>query len=148
MLFGLVILLASYARNKKKISFPEFVDILLLTIFFGLLAFIPEQQVFAEGSFTELTTSGFLWAFIFNVLIFLDLVGIILLGGIRKEKLMVNIGSIALFILIIQKYFSFFGDLDRGFFFLTAGLLLIVVGWAMEKNRRRMLKEISNQIHL
>lgn len=137
-----------YAKKKRKISFVEVTDSLVLIIFFAILAILPEQQIFIEsGAFDNaLTSTGVMWAFLFNILIFFDLVGIILLGSIRKSAFLVNLGSILLFLLIILKYFSFFDALDRGLFFIGAGLLLLVAGWALEKSRRKLMGEIRNKI--
>jgi len=46
--------------------------------------------------------------------------------------------------LIFVKYFDwFFTFLDKSVFFISAGVLLFVVGWLMEKGRRYMLAEIE-----
>src|SRR3990167_1184689 len=143
---------ALYTIAKKLVSPFEFLAVLLLTFLFGVIALLPQQSMFlqAGNSYSfysggqELSSSGVLWAVIFNFAIFFELLGLIFSGYLRRETWLINLGALFLFILIIVKYFDwFFTFLDKSIFFIGAGILLFVVGWLMEKGRRNILQNIS-----
>lgn len=158
--FSLFIFLVSlagvtlYTVVKKLISPIEFLAILLLTLLFGTIALLPEQSMFLKSGNSydfyfggqELSSSGVLWAIIFNFTIFFELLGLILSGYLRRETWLINLGAFFLFLLIIVKYFDwFFTFLDKSIFFIGAGVLLFAVGWFMEKGRRMMISNIEKQ---
>lgn len=136
-----------YCLNKKLISATEAGAIVILAIFFSIIAFVPEQNMFANrvnSSKTMLSSAGILWAVIFNILLFLELLGIIFLGYYKRENRLINLGAILFFLLIVVKYFDwFFTFLDKSLFFIGAGILLFVVGFLMEKGRRRIISAIK-----
>ena len=148
-LFGTTIYLAS----KKALHIGEVIAVLVFTSLFSITAFLPEQSMFikkgidpAYYSTNQLSVSGVLWAIIFNVVLFFELLGIIFLGYIRREEWLVNIGTFFLFLLIIVKYFDwFFTFLDKSIFFIGAGILLFAVGWFMEKGRRYVISEMHSE---
>ena len=142
-----------YSANKKLISPFELIAVFVFTALFGLVALLPEQNMFIQSgsryglySGGELSGKGVFWALIFNLAVFLELLGLIFSGYIRKEGWLINLGAFFLFLLIIVKYFDwFFTFLDKSIFFIGAGILLFVVGWFMEKGRRYILKEIKSE---
>lgn len=142
-----------YSLNKKIISGYETAAIIILIIIAISIAIAPEQKLFAshysissDSYATELSNSGIIWAIIFNIAAFLELLGIIFTGYIRKERWFINLGALFLFIFIIAKYFDwFFTFLDKSLFFLIAGALLLFVGYFMEKGRRYMVSNIKNE---
>jgi len=157
---SLFILLASlvgvalYTVAKKLVSPFEFLAVLLLTFLFGVIALLSQQSMFLqEGNSSSfysggqaLSSSGVLWAVIFNFAVFFELLGLIFSGYLRRETWLINLGAFFLFLLIIVKYFSwFFTFLDKSIFFIGAGILLFVVGWFMEKSRRMMISNIKAQ---
>lgn len=141
------------ALMKKFIFKVEAVAVLFLAGFFITLAFLPEQSIFLlnKGHYgfygtNELSENGFFWAIVFNMLIFLDLIGIIFLGYFKKENWLVNLGTFLIFILIFVKYFDwFFSFLHKSIFFVVAGILLFIVGWVMEKGRRSLISNIEKE---
>lgn len=140
-----------YGFSQKFIFSSEALAILLLIILFGVIALLPEQTMFLKqrGYYrvAGLSSTGILWAIIFNILIFLELVGIIFLGYLKRENWLVNLGVFFIFILIFVKYFDwFFAFLDKSIFFIGAGILLLVLGWFMEKGRRYMISRIKSEI--
>lgn len=139
-----------FGMLRKLILTSEFVGILLLTVLFGVLIFLPEQSMLVrQGRFLsgELSTNGIFWAIIFNLAIFFELLGLIFSGYLRKEEWLVNVGTLFLFLLIIAKYFDwFFSFLDKSIFFIGAGILLFVVGWFMEKGRKYMIANMKGEV--
>lgn len=148
---GAFIGLAVYAFMKKAVSVAEVAALVFLATLFAVFTFLPEQALFEKSSrgyysyySAALTGSGVFWAAVFNVLVFCELVAVIFSGYARKESWLINIGMIGLFLLIGFKYFDwFFTFLDKSIFFIGAGVLLLVIGWLMEKNRRRLIADIQ-----
>lgn len=142
-----------YALNKKILFKSEALAISLLVIMYIIIALLPAQRLFLEqrdyyGIYqgAEFSSTGIFWAIIFNILIFLELVGIILLGYMKRENWLINLGTFFLFLLILAKYFDwFFAFLDKSVFFIGAGILLFVVGWFMEKGRRYIISGIKSE---
>jgi hypothetical protein len=149
-----IIGLTFYGTKQKIISLFEFLGILILTLFFGTIVFLSEQVTFisAENSHNlyfngeDLSSSGILWALIYNFTVFFTLLGVILSGYLRREIWLINLGALFLFLLIIIKYFNwFFTSVDKSIFFISAGVLFFAIGWFMEKGRRLMLINIREQ---
>ncbi|MDP3947320.1 MAG: hypothetical protein Q8Q41_01355 [bacterium] len=145
---------AFYTMAKKLMSPFEFLAVFLLALLFGAIILLPQQSVFlqAGGSYNfypggqELSSSGVLWASIFNLVLFFELLGLIFSGYSRRETWLINLGALFLFLLIIAKYFDwFFTFLDKSIFFIGAGVLLLAVGWFMERGRRYMISNIKAQ---
>lgn len=143
-----------YSWYKKILAWYEAVGAGVLAALFGIITFLPPQVMFINGQFGwgylsdsgQLTAEGLSWAVVFNVLIFVELVAIIFLGYLRREKWLVDFGAVILFLLVIVKYFDwFFSFLDKSLFFIGAGFLLLIVGWLMERGRRYVLAEINSQ---
>lgn len=142
-----------YNLSKNLVFKSEAVAIGFLVVLFCLIAFLPEQMIFLEQKdyyrvyrSTELSSSGILWAIFFNILIFLELLGIIFLGYLKREGWLINLGVFFIFILIFVKYFHwFFTFLDKSIFFIGAGILLLVTGWFLEKGRRYLLSTIKRE---
>jgi hypothetical protein len=138
-----------YVWSQKLMSLFEVLAIFILTGLFGFMIIMPEQSMFLSGRGYyggTLSSEGVLWALIFNLAIFFELLGLILSGYVRRETWLVNLGALFLFLLIIVKYFDwFFTFMDKSLFFIGAGILLFLVGWFMERGRRYMISNIKAQ---
>jgi len=143
-----------YSAAQKLLSPFELLAVFALTCLFGITALLPEQTMFVQttqsyGFYSgggELSSTGVLWALVYNFAIFFELLGLIFSGYARHETWLINLGALFLFLLIIVKYFDwFFSSLDKSIFFIGAGILLFVVGWFMEKGRRYMISNIKSQ---
>lgn len=122
MLAGVVTLAVLYARRGG----PErrwLLPVVLLPVGAVLLAqYLPET----------------VWIVLFNLLLFGGAVGMVTLGIRRRMELLVNLGLISFVIHLITRYFDlFFSAMDRSLFFILGGVLLLVGGWFLERNRRR-----------
>lgn len=143
-----------YTLSRKLVFKSEIAAILFLVVLFGIIALLPEQKTFLNANDyyavydedSELSITGILWGIFFNILIFLELLGIVFLGYLKREDWLINLGVFFIFILIFVKYFDwFFTFLDKSIFFIGAGILLFVVGWFMEKGRRYLLSTIKRE---
>lgn len=146
-----------YSAAQKLLSPFELIAVFALTGLFGVTALVPEQTMFIPRGLTnnfylysnsgELSSTGVLWALIYNLAVFFELLGLILSGYVRRETWLINLGALFLFLLIIIKYFDwFFTFLDKSIFFIGAGILLFVVGWFMERGRKYMISNIKARI--
>ena len=139
-----------YTVSKRSLSIYELVFVLIIAALAASLVFMPTLSIMSKESAydlfdfygtQQLTSDGVVWAAIFNACVFIELVGMIFIGYFRKESWYVNYGAIFLFIFIAIKYFDwFFQFLDKSVFFITAGILLLILGWGMEKGRRYVIK--------
>jgi hypothetical protein len=142
-----------YNLNRNLVFKSEAIVIVFLVGLFCIITLLPEQQLFLRQKNydliyrgTELSSGGILWAIFFNILVFFELLGIIFLGYLKRENLLINLGVFFVFILIFFKYFDwFFTFLDKSIFFIGAGILLFVVGWFMEKGRRYLISIIKKE---
>lgn len=143
-----------FTTSQRAMSPKELVAVLVLAVLFITIAFLPEQNLLVQGGFDRgtgytsgsYTSAGILWAIIFNLLIFFEVLGLVFLGYVRREKWLINIGALFLFFLIAVKYFDwFFTFLDKSIFFIGAGILLFIVGWFMERGRRNVLQNIESK---
>ncbi|MAF20866.1 MAG: hypothetical protein CMI55_04305 [Parcubacteria group bacterium] len=130
-----------YTLSRKLISGYQVMAVILLAILFCSILFTSGAEMFVKKR--QLTSAGVFWAVVYNIVIFFAILGLIFSGYIRREKRLINLGAIFLFLLILVKYFDwFFQSLDKSIFFIGAGILLFVVGWFMEKGRRRVISKL------
>jgi len=72
-----------------------------------------------------------------NTVTLLTIIGILLLGGQRSEKWMINIAAFLLIIWMLVTYGAWSSTLlGSGTVFILGGLFLLLVGWGVEKGRR------------
>ncbi len=68
------------------------------------------------------------------------IVGIIVLGYIKRYNAYINIGILFFVLDVIARYFDFFWELlPRSIFFITGGIMLLAGGIFLEKKRRKVL---------
>ena len=129
---GLIFIVgAFYSLGKNLVRPIEGAVLFIYGAIFGLSVFLPD---ISEGK-----QSLYLAAF-FNIFLLIHLVALLFAGYLKKKDWFINLGSLSLFVFIIVKYFDWaFDFLDKSVFFISAGILLIVLGWFMEKGRRYML---------
>lgn len=139
------------AVAKKTMSWNLAAAVSLLGIFFLLIPFFPNKPLwdisggyYYAGGAGGLSGYGVVWITIFNLLTLLALLGLILSGYRQKEPWQVNFGAVFLFFFILVKYFDwFFTFMDKSAFFIGAGVLLFVVGYFMEKSRRKIVQQLN-----
>jgi len=81
---------------------------------------------------------------VFNLLLVIQILGIIALGVINKREAFVNIGIVFFVIDLSTRYIELTVDmLDTSLAFIVGGLLLLGVGYGMERARRRLLRQFG-----
>lgn len=140
-----------YTLRKKAISIFEAIFLFLIVMLFTMFTFVgPQQTLIINSAYSylyELNSLGSILAILFNILTFVSVLGVIFSGYIRRESWIINYGALLMFLFIILKYFDWFFDfLDKSLFFISAGLLMLFIGFFMEKGRRYMMSEIKKEI--
>jgi len=80
----------------------------------------------------------------FNLLYAIQVVGVIVLGYLRRNRAYVNLGLLFFVLDVLGRYFDiFYGLLPRALFFIGGGFLLLVGGILLEKKRRMVLASFN-----
>lgn len=80
----------------------------------------------------------------FNLLYALQVIGVIVLGYLRRNRAYINLGLVFFVLEVIARYFDFFWKLlPRSLFFIGGGLLLLAGGIVLEKKRRKVLASFN-----
>ncbi len=156
VIFAGAVLLIGLSIKRRAMSIGESVGVIIFVGLFGLMLFAPaselflKEKIFAWVRTTEsFTAAGMIWAVVFNLAVFLQILGLMLSGYVRREEWLINLSAILMFLLIAIKYFDwFFTFLDKSVFFIGAGILLFVVGWLMERGRRYVLNAAEHSHEL
>ena len=129
---GVIFAVGIFYSLGKNIAKPiEGAALFIYGAVFGLSVFLPDVS---DGE-QDLYLAAFL-----NIFLLIHLVALLFAGYLKKKDWFINLGSLSLFVFIIVKYFDWaFDFLDKSVFFISAGILLLVLGWFMEKGRRYML---------
>jgi uncharacterized membrane protein len=120
-------------RSEKRLSFrlaePA---IIILTIIGGWFMAI------------HMFESAAPYVILFNLLLVIQIFGIIGLGVINKREAFVNIGIVFFVIDLSTRYIELTVDmLGTSLAFIIGGLLLLGVGYSMERARRRLLRQFG-----
>lgn len=112
---------------------PVMMLLLVLAAYFGLLfGGVKEEQAMSYA-----LASNLLYAFF--------IVGMIVIGYFKRMLTYINIGLAFFAIDITARYFDYFWKLlPRSIFFVIGGLMLILGGVVLERQRRRVLGAISS----
>lgn len=133
-IFSIIFTFINLFFNPSESKLNIFENIIVLTLIVPVLLFF----------FFPPTT--IIYTIIFNLLFFGLMIFLIFRGYQREDISLVNTGFFYLAIFILVKYFDFFfGLLDRSLFFMVGGLILILGGIAMEKERRRIKSDFINK---
>lgn len=88
--------------------------------------------------------SGSLVAIAFNLLLFAGLLWLIYAGMHSDDRFMVNIGFVFFGLTLLTRYFdTFWSLLNRSYFFMIGGLILIAGGYFLERKRRQLTHKIG-----
>jgi uncharacterized membrane protein len=115
-------------RRPSPTTFPELAALVVLLFLGGLLFFV-------EGGL------GAPMAILFNLVLFALIIGAIAVGYWNREPAWINVGTLFFALLVIVRYFDWCWELlPRSLFFISAGLLLLFGGMALERTRRRVIE--------
>ncbi|MCX7830762.1 MAG: DUF2157 domain-containing protein, partial [Acidobacteria bacterium] len=136
LIFAFCLLVNFFFAKKDKFIIAESALLLFLFIFaVWYLSTAQSESGKSRGDFFVIVT---------NIIYFLMIVGIIILGFKKKDKVYINIGLIFFVFDVFARYFDFFFKLlPRSIFFIAGGLMLIFGGIFLEKKRRKILKSFN-----
>lgn len=138
-------------------SYAVTVVVALITTIVSLFRDRGEKHTFREGVFLILlviaaaglsVSAQFLSHTVFllltNIILFLVITAVIVIGYQNREPVLINFGLVFFVLDVIARYFDFFWDmLDKSVFFMIGGVLLILGGTLLERNRRKVLREMK-----
>lgn len=147
---GAYFLVVSYIFSKRTDLIKEGAVSVIPIIFFGILSLIPDLDLFTSasryyGGGSEMTFAGIVLALILNIFIFAVLLGIIYYGYINRDEKAVSTGTVLMFILMAVKYFDwFYSFMDRSIFFISAGVVMLGMGFLMEYGRKSLIQSMKS----
>jgi len=119
-------------RDRKNVM--EFYELFIPV---SLLVFTPVVALFARYNF-------WLMPVIFNIILFILIIGVMYLGIAKKDKTLVNMSLFAFGVAVFSRYVEYLWNVINGYlFFLIAGLLLIGLAILLEKNRRKLFLRLE-----
>ncbi len=96
----------------------------------------------------ELLDSGWLWGGLACLALFLLNIGMIRTGLATGRESWINLGMGFIALNIVTRYFLLFGTmLQGGVFFIVTGLLIIGLGWYLERKRRSLVGAVRKEAH-
>jgi uncharacterized membrane protein len=83
-----------------------------------------------------------IFAAVFNAMLIVVIIAIIVVGVVKRKSYFINLGLVFFGVLIVTRYIDLmWGMLDGALLFITTGMLLLLVGFLLERMRRRLTKE-------
>jgi hypothetical protein len=115
-------------------------NLLKVEIWFGVGLIFLLHLVF----YVDLSAFVTLWLIVSNILAMAFCAGVTYLGLLRRDKLMINIGSILMLILVMIKFYDLgYKFLDRSLFALLAGLFFILAGLLLTHFRNSLIRRLD-----
>jgi len=103
--------------------------------------------VFAHLLGIELLDSGWLWGGLACLALFLLNVGLVRAGLASGRESWINLGMGFIALNIVTRYFLLFGSmLEGGVFFIVTGLLVLGLGWYLERKRRKLVGAVRKEV--
>jgi uncharacterized membrane protein len=95
----------------------------------------------------ELLDSGWLWGACSSLALFLLNLGMIRAGLAEERESWINLGMTFLALNIVTRYFLLFGTLlEGGVFFIVTGLVVLGLGWYLERKRRSFVDRVRGEV--
>ena len=103
--------------------------------------------VFAHLLGIELLDSGWLWGGLACLALFLLNIGLVRAGLASGRESWINLGMGFIALNIVTRYFLLFGSmLQGGVFFIVTGLLVLGLGWFLERKRRKLVGAVRKEV--
>lgn len=136
LVIGLAVIAVCAAWNKRESH-----RTILLWLIPGLI------PAFAHLVGIELKDSGWLWGGLACVSLFVFNFGMIRAGLESGRESWINLGIAGIALNILTRYFLLFGTmLEGGMFFIITGLVVIGLGYGLERKRRALVRELRKEV--
>ncbi|MBI5769967.1 MAG: DUF2157 domain-containing protein [Verrucomicrobia bacterium] len=113
----------------------------------GLYALPGLVPVLAFLSGWELRDSGWLWGGLACLAMFVLNLGMIRVGLATGRESWINFGMAGIALNVITRYFLLFGTmLEGGLFFIVTGLLVLGLGYYLERKRRSLVASVRKEV--
>jgi uncharacterized membrane protein len=95
----------------------------------------------------DLRDAGWLWGACASVALFLLNLAMIRAGLAEERESWINLGMAFLALNIVTRYFLLFGTmLEGGVFFIVTGLVILGLGWYLERKRRSLVHRVRGEV--
>ena len=130
-------------RERNRMLDYECYAFMIILSLSAFCLFLPE--ILLEHHYFYTDKKVFLtYPVIFNIILFLEILGAITIGYFSRGIYLVNLGIVFFAIHVLTLYFStFWRLLPRSLFFMLGGLLLLLGGVFLERKRRDLIAKIK-----
>ena len=133
ILVGLTLWHRARIRMSKRPKYLIYGQVLIAAVVLCIV-----MNLFLAGQY------GGLMAILLNVLFFAGMVWLLFAGTNSNNRTLINLAFIFFALALITRYFdTFWSLLNRSFFFMAGGLILIVGGYFLEKQRRKFTSALD-----
>ena len=81
---------------------------------------------------------------VFNLVLFMAIIGVIVLGFLARREALVNVGFVFFAIDLTTRYVELTWDmLETSLFFMVGGVVLLVGGFLLERTRRGLMRRLG-----
>ncbi len=132
--------------NRSRAALAEAAALLGLVVLSWVVAGAYDLFALTGEPFGHPTGQALLVVGPFNLLLLAAEVGLVALGWARRQPGLMNFGLFVFFLQVVTRYFDLLGGmLQGGLMFIGAGLLLVVLGVALERSRRSLLRSMERR---
>ncbi len=147
-----VVLALAFGKFETKQGRSGLIALAVFLAFVTVLAYVPQwlgivtpvadtPAYYGYEQFGHPVITGFFVIYI--LLVFVFCLTVIWFGSLLRQPAVVNLGMIAVAACIFIQYFSWFFELlPRSLAFIVGGLLILILGITLERQRRRIMAKI------
>lgn len=137
-LLALLCWIPDLVSRKRKISSVRLPVLDLATIPGGIV-------VAVSAYWSGLVGNSVIMAAVFNVLLIVAIIAILVAGVVERRGYFINLSLFFFGLLIFTRYVDLmWGMLDGALLFITSGLLMLLLGFFLERTRRRLTMELTS----
>jgi len=115
----------------------------LLLVLSGIIFFSSSIMLFVSGP----GVSWIVYSLLFNILLFVATAIFIYYSTRINSRLLLNFAIAGFVLHVVTRYFDVFWDLMSGAgLFIVTGIIGIAGGWLLEKNRRRLIRNMDQSL--
>jgi len=132
-----------FQKGRTKLIRYEML-VLILLFFFLFFSIVFPVNVTAESRYHFDSPAIVYYSIFFNLVFFTLIVGTIIVGCFNAEISFIYLGLVIFVINLITRYCEYaWAMMDRAFFFIGGGIILLVGGFCLERLRRKLLQQIK-----